>query len=272
MQSFQRIGFPPPLLGEHPVRLEVYEAWPSAFLLEKPAGFLVDPHPCYPSIPSIVEGLRKQIAENKTELLRYKGKVLRSVFSLEPELSGAVLYATEEESSSFLRNAIGSELFEFTYHLISASQISMESYYEVDLPVLFDLRSKTCRISHKQGKKAKTTFSRLHQNKDFDYWEAKTRYPRFHQLRLHAFEAGILILGEHLYAEVPMPSLRAVKHGKIKGDVHKPLSHHIALHLRGIEGPFSEPKNEGSRAQKQFIELPYSKSFTALRRQLLGLE
>jgi 23S rRNA-/tRNA-specific pseudouridylate synthase len=55
-------------------------------------------------------------------------------------------------------------------------------------------------ISHKTGKKSRTDFRFIENVGPYEHWQATTRFPRPHQIRLHAHECGIGIIGENLYA------------------------------------------------------------------------
>ncbi len=264
MQRFQNIGFPPPLLGPKPIRLALFKKAPGAFLLEKPAGFSGDIHPWYKDTPSIVEGLRLQITQEKPELADITGPIVRTAFALEPEVSGGIIYATEEGASAAIRNAVGSSQFTFTFHFITKTEKVLEATFTSELPFLAEDKLKRCRVTHKHGKKACTHFTRLLKEGLYELWEAKTTYPRFHQIRLHAFEAGIPILGETLYAEVPLLTLGDIKRRGVKGDKERPLYNHMAFHLAAIEGPW----DVAAEQDKSHFSIPYPSGLEALKRHL----
>lgn len=192
------IGFPKGLLCDRPVRFQVLANEAGWFVLQKSRGVPGQVHPWYKNKADVTSSIRSQIVAGKGELKRLGIGELFYICGPEPESSGPMLFAKNKASADFLSNAFGSNLFRFTFWLIARSKTS-ESRLQCDLPLLGHLSEPRALVSHRQGKKATTHFHRLRCGSDFSLWEAKTYLPRYHQIRLHAHEVGLSIVGESLY-------------------------------------------------------------------------
>ncbi len=92
-------------------------------------------------------------------------------------------------------------------------------------------------ISHRTGKKARTRFTRLREGGCLEMWQAETSYLRADQIRLHAVECGLAVVGENLYGNTP-PLSRADLPGKRRpGGTDHVLLHGPAIHLAELEAP-----------------------------------
>lgn len=164
--------------------------------LQKPAGVLIDAYPWYPDAPSIIYQLKQELAQGK--LTEYHLQNIYSIYSLEPEVTGVALIATDKQSSNDLRNQFGSDQILFRFILLSKSDLNADSLV-CELPIAKHYRENRVLVSSKTGKKSKTLFSLIAKQGKYQLWEAQTTYLRMHQIRLHAMECGINILGETLY-------------------------------------------------------------------------
>lgn len=245
------VGFPPPLLGDAPVRLPVLMRGDGWIALEKPVGVLIEAHPWYPRLPSLIGGLRKQLEAGKAELERLALKRAYGIYFLDPEIIGPALIATQLDMRDGLRNAHGSGQIIFRY-VFFALNAPAKTDLQCDLP-LAELKGEArMRVSHRHGKKASTVFRRIGHWSDLSEWEAVTCYPRPHQVRLHAMESGLRILGESIYGELDT----AYKPSKFRRYIPDTL----CLRLASVE--FKADEAEG------YIEVPEAGSWRALRRQL----
>jgi 23S rRNA-/tRNA-specific pseudouridylate synthase len=273
------IGFPAPLLGDKALRLRNLGHGENWLLLEKPAGIVCDAHPWYPKKASLTEALRKQAIEHKGELQPLWDKEIRSIFTIDQAMSGAIALSFGENAASQWRDRFGSGLLKFKFLILALEAKPIESALSSDLPILSDEGAPQCRISHRYGKKSFTQFKRLTQAPlpkglyaklspifntpealKFGLWEAETDYPRAHQIRLHAAESGILPLGEDFYTPHPFTlTLKDLNPKAQKGEVLTPLYPHVAVHLSAIEGLNESP-----------ISIPLPKNLDAFIAKILG--
>ncbi|MGF1450192.1 MAG: pseudouridine synthase [Opitutales bacterium] len=213
----EKIGFPPPLLGEAPERLQVFRwsADDGLLILEKPAGVLVDPHPWYPASPSLVAALARQVDAAKPELAPFGFERVHGVGVIDAEIEGAALIAANHQAGARWRDAYGSGQVEWVFECVARSfespqkalgkkggTIESAHAFECRLPLVGDPKQARTRVSHRFGKQARTRFQRLEPLSNeggWSLWKARTSYHRPHQLRLHALESGLRIAGESLY-------------------------------------------------------------------------
>ena len=186
------------MLLEKPVRLPVLENTPDLFALNKMPGLLGKPHPWFRDRRDVSSSIHDQISLGKGELERLHIEGAFIVYSPEPDVSGPILFAKHKSAADYLKNALGSDLFCFTYYLVTASRTDERSI-ECDLPITQDPIEPKAVISHKYGKKSSTRFNKINESDSLTLWRATTSLPRMDQIRLHAYEAGIPAVGENLY-------------------------------------------------------------------------
>jgi 23S rRNA-/tRNA-specific pseudouridylate synthase len=202
MSAPEAIGFPAPLLGEKTLRMRVVHASPGLVALLKPPGVAWDDHPWNPGRPHIMGAMREQLAAGKPELIALGIAKPASVHYIEPEVGGVALVADREtESLDKWRNAFGSEALTFTYRMLAITAGAPAEGGECPLPVAMHRSEARALISHVTGKKSLTKFKAVEKLGMWTMWEATTTLPRPHQVRLHAAEAGIVIVGETLYSQ-----------------------------------------------------------------------
>lgn len=243
------IGFPPPLLGAEPLRLPLLLAEAGLLALNLPGAMASDAHPLNPAGAKLVaHALREQLAAGKPELQRLGVEVIQSISYLEPECSGVALYATSRAATELWRNVYGSRQMGFRFLLVCEGAPNLPDELSCDLPIAPHRDGGRMLVSHKSGKKTHTVFRRLAVGKETmeekrnllpakALWEAVTDFPRPHQIRLHAFEAGLRLCGEALYATVPPLYLSDSKGLRRRPPAEEPLLNGPALHLAGITLP-----------------------------------
>ena len=236
MPEITKIGFPAGSLLETPLRMEVAACKNGVYaVLNKPADVLFDSYLGAPKCKSVMQALRAQ--EGKPELCRLGIKSPYSVCQIDCEMSGAALFAMDKEISAKLRNAAWSGMFELSYVFL-ARRSQADDSFDVDLPVYLPEEQPMWVVSHRFGKKAKTSFRRIDASGDYELWGATTESARPHQLRVHAADKGLKIVGETLYAKGGCVYLSS-----IKGDYRLPtgakkevpLYPHLAVHLSRIK-------------------------------------
>ncbi|MCC5807040.1 MAG: hypothetical protein JJU00_11995 [Opitutales bacterium] len=208
------IGFPVPLLGERPVRLPVLWHSPeaSALVIDKPGGVAVLPDNWYGRAPVLTYALNHQVEAGKPELRRMGlARELLAVHSLDPELSGPVLFTYDPEHLDLLRNALGSGFWRFTFRFVATGGGNAE-HLQCSLPLARHRGEPRVVVSHTTGKAAATVFRRVATiGGRYAEWEAETAYPRLHQLFVHARETGLSVCGDSRYGSSAVPSVADLK-------------------------------------------------------------
>lgn len=217
------IGFPAPLLGAVSVRLPVLCAGTGCVVLEKPAGL---------DWEKICAAFTAQLSSGKPEIVSLGITRAAAAWPLETEIAGAGILAERGEIYEAWRNAFGSALIEFAYEFFATENNVPADAFTCTLPVAKHDEKPLALISHATGKKSETRFRRLARHGRWSRWEARTNYPRFHQVRLHAAEAGLSIAGEKLYAAGETLTLAQFKpRGRLNKGEDRPLHDGICLRM-----------------------------------------
>lgn len=256
------IGFPPPLLGPNAVRLPLLGRSEGWVVLAKPAGVLVDPLPGRPGVPSLTTALRQQIQAGKPELSNWAAECVRGVYPLDEEITGPVVLALRENSAAALRNAYGSGFFRFTFRLVAQMDVRLEECV-CEAPIAYDSRRGMAIVTPRRGKKARTAFRMLARAGDFSLWEACTDYIRYGQVRLHARELGIRVVGDEAMGGVAAPVASVVNdrrrwNGRDEPYYRLPMVWLHAVALGGTGGTegwhetFIPPKGVGVFLKRRF--------------------
>lgn len=196
---------------------------------------LIDAYPWYPEVDCIIPRIKETLLKKGNGLAEYNLEHIYSVYNIEPEITGVALMATSKESMAFLRNEFGSEKMCFRFVLLGMSELEVDSV-ECDLPLAKHHRENRVIVSNKTGKKCRTSFNLLAKAGSLQLWEARTNFFRMHQVRVHAMESGISIVGEEEYAESRSPRSPAYKKGLLKKLGNPDLiSEGLCLHLSAVE-------------------------------------
>ncbi len=208
----QKIGFPPPLLGESPIRLPILCQAGGLSFLNKPPGIVAARSPREPRDENIETALRIQIDRQKPELCRLGFTSGRVLFPLPTECSGVLPVIHDADQVEFWTNAYGSGQLALHFFII-ALHSDLPDEQVCELPIATHFETGGALISHRTGKKSHTRFERIERHHRFDFWNATIMFLRLDQIRLHAFEVGLAIPGENIYLPpgatnpVPAPSL-----------------------------------------------------------------
>ncbi|MGJ8640856.1 MAG: hypothetical protein ACSHYA_15810 [Opitutaceae bacterium] len=227
------VGFPPPLMGEVPLRLAVLAETEDWLALDKPAGLAVREYPWDGSMPNLDSALNVQLQGGKPELARRGATMFGSVYYLDPEISGVVLFGKHRERLSELRNEFGSGDMDFRFIFISGPKPDgLEDEFTADAPLLpHNVKPKMIPSSAK-GKKSFTDFRLLAETDiGLTVWEAKTSFFRVHHVRAHAAVHGLPVLGDALYGDIESPLLSQLLPKKRGGGLKIPAYEGFALHL-----------------------------------------
>jgi len=257
------IGFPPPLLGERPRRLDVLAANDLWLALDKPSGIGTRAHP-WDTFPDLDAALNGQLEGGKPELQRTGATLFGSTYYLDPEISGVALFAKNREALAELRNQFGSGELRFTFQFVANTGESGEDKIIADAPLLAHRVKPKMIPSTAKGKKSLTRFTRLAAaDTGWALWQAEADFFRPQQIRAHAATHGIPLLGDSLYGGPTAPTLRQLQPRARRSDLDVRLFDGIAAHLSAVE----LPGESGGR-----IESPWPKAFELLLKRLgLGL-
>ncbi len=255
------ISFPPGYLGRDSFKFPLLADDDQLFAIAKPAGISCYQHEWTLGSPDISMALRRELLKEKPQLIRLGIRGLYRIFNLDAELSGVLLFAKNEESESLLKNAAGSSQLRYRFHLL-ASTDTEERSFACDLPLARHFTEKRMLVSHKTGKKCETRFRFLRPFGQYQLWEAETSELRPHQVRAHAAERGLNVVGENLYSDGGQVYLSRLKRGYLPGgDRERPIYSRICIHL--IEVEFDIPDHDFAP-----IAAPLSRRFATLLKRL----
>ncbi|HAV11897.1 MAG TPA: hypothetical protein DCX06_00160 [Opitutae bacterium] len=231
------VGFPPPLMGEKPLRLCVLAETEDWVALDKPAGLLVREYPWDGKRPNLDAALNTQLQAGKPELVRRGATLFGSVYYLDPVISGPALFGKGRESLAKLRNAFGSGDCAFRFIFVTGPKpVDLEDAFKADAPLLpHNVKPKMIPSSAK-GKKCSTEFRLLAESTHgWTVWEAGTTFFRPHQVRAHAAVHGLPVLSDGLYGGAEMPTLRDLQTRRRAGGLMTPAMDTIPLHLASCD-------------------------------------
>jgi hypothetical protein len=195
------IGFPEGWLRDKPVRLTVLANEPDWFAVNKLASLLGQAHPWFAGQADITAAIRSQAEAGKGELERLGISGCYYIYGPEFETPGPLLFAKNKSSANLIKNAIGSDQICFTHLFLTEAKVS-ESELICELPVAIHKDKPVAVVSHRFGKKSSTRFRKIKGSETLSLWEAATTHPRMNQIRLHAAELGIPILGDADYGRM----------------------------------------------------------------------
>lgn len=232
------LGFPEPLLGVDTWRVPVLSRGEGWWILFKPPGCLVAPDPRFPGMPSLTGAYEQQYREGKPEVLAWGVPRLRGVYWLDPEVCGPVLLCAPDGPLEEFRNQLGSEQYRFRFELLALDGGRPADEFTIDLPIQME-DDLEIRVSHRHGKKSQTSFRRLNRWGHMSLWEAVTPYPRPYQIRLHAHEGGLRVVGENRFGRVNQLYLSRLKRSfSPKGErEERPLWPGVAVRLANLSLP-----------------------------------
>ena len=229
------IGFPPPLLGEKPLRTPVISESEGWIAIEKPAEIGMRPHPWDETL-DLDKALNLQLQEGKPELLRRGASLFGSVYYLDPAISGVALFAKDRDTLAQLKNAFGSGDIRFTFYFITASTAGrLDDRLVADAPLLPHNVKPKMIPSTAKGKKSTTHFGRIDSSsKGWDLWKGSVCFFRPHQIRCHAATAGFPIMGDTTYGGPDAPLQRSVHPSKQRAGMSLKTFYGVALHLHEV--------------------------------------
>lgn len=261
------LGFPPPLLGDAALKLDA-QGIPSSWLaLEKPQGIKI--RATGDSTDQTILNLETALqAQAQRDLPSWKEWGIskdyrpKSIFTVDPEANAFGIWALNDAALEDLRNAFGSDKLTFTYQFLTRDTSDFGEEFEVFLPIAQHSRDPNrYLISSSTGKKAATDFRKIQHwpKHGIALWEASTTNARGHQIRVHAQECSLTLLGETIYGNEIGPSLADLKRRRISNreKASQPLWPGLNLHLSKLQGEvlpqtisFPPPKAMGTLLRK----------------------
>lgn len=264
MSADDFLSFPPETLVREPLRLPIIARGGDWLVLNKPPGVPWIPDAWIPRPTDLVREVRRQLREGKPQLARLGISAFDAIVGPDLVASGAVLCAATESEGDRLANAMGSGQIELTYRFVTMGRPA-QSEIVCDLPIAPHETEPRMLVSHSSGKKTLTTFRLEQRYRGYGVWTATTTFNRQHQIRLHAAESALPIVGESRYAKAAPIFLSEIKRNyRPAGDgtrVEHPLYGELCLHLARIAFP-------GADGKRVLVEVPLPKGFAVLLKKL----
>lgn len=256
------ISFPPDTLDPKPVRLPLIARGAEWFALAKPAGLPWRPDAWIPHTTDIVREVRNQLRAGKPQLVRLGIDAITGIAGPDLVASGVTLFARTSAAADHLANALGSGQVELTYTFLTRSRI-IDDAVTCELPLAPHPTEPRMIVSHALGKKTVTHFRHEKRFRGFGLWSATTTFDRMHQLRVHAAEVGLPIIGESRYGAVASVYLSEIKkdYRSTTWRAELPLYGELCLHLAKIT--FVD-----SGGTRRTVETPPPKPFAVLLKRL----
>ncbi|MDR2806739.1 MAG: hypothetical protein LBB11_01110 [Puniceicoccales bacterium] len=180
------------------------------------------------------------------------------IYPLDRELSGIMLWAKDDATTSILRNSFGSNEIKFCFTIVAKTVPTLADEMTCNLPIARHNCNDGMLISNTTGKKSLTKFKKIEVTKQYTLWSAETYFLRCHQVRLHAYEQGIPIFGEDFYGQTPIPCFSDLKSSaklNRKG-IFVPLYPSLCIHLSQIDFPLEN--------HRVFLQVPLPRKLDAM--------
>lgn len=241
------LTFPPNTFAESSTVLPVVFRGNGVAAFAKPAGIALDEHPWTGTRPTLCGEFRKRLALGQASAVALGVARPSAVLISDAEMSGVALLADRESGAlEKWRNAAGSGhlLFRFLFltkvsagtspRNVPADGGSAEEF-SCTLPVAAHFSEPRALVSRTTGKRSETRFSRLEKFGAVELWSAETAFLRLHQIRLHAAESGIPVVGDALYGgAAPIVNSAFSRRGRLNKGEERPIYAPLCLHLEKI--------------------------------------
>ena len=231
------IGFPAGMLGEYARRVTVIAGGPGWVALDKPGDVALEDHPWQEGAPTLLAGIRAQLAAGKPEMLRLGMAEPAVVLGTESEVAGIAILADRSGPLAAWREALGSGALTLVHELLARTEDAPAEGGLCDLPLRHDDVRRRTGVSHRSGKQAETRFAAGESLGAWRLWTATTALARWEQVRCHAQECGIRIAGELRYGRSGRVTLaETVRAGRLNKGGDHPLHRGILLRLAEVVG------------------------------------
>jgi RluA family pseudouridine synthase len=210
----------------------------SLLALDKPAGLLTSPDRYDAFRPNLMKLLHAAIAQQKPWVKERNLTYLSNAHRLDFETSGLILLAKSKPVLVALADLFGSEKPVKYYTALAAGEPPGDTF-EVDAPLApHPVRPEIMRVDAKNGKRSHTKFEVLENFPHFGYVLLKCELltGRTHQIRVHAAQVGLKIVGDALYGGKALWLSRLKKDFYLKpGREERPLISRVALHAERLQ-------------------------------------
>lgn len=165
-------------------------------VVNKPSGLLSQPNKeGDDSILSEVAKLDIQLSGGE-DPMRY-GLVHR----LDRDTSGVLILSKNQVSYQTLQDQFRERTVEKEYHFLATGFVK-KMQFSVDLPLGRHPKKRQTRMVQEDGRDALTHFKLIKlYGKKYSLWKATPKTGRTHQIRVHASESGLSILGDPHYSK-----------------------------------------------------------------------
>ena len=226
----------------------------AVIVVNKPSGLLVTPDRWDKGLPTIQDMLREYLRRNEDE----PHASLRVVHRLDRDTSGAVIFAKDVKSQSFLSKQFEAGEVTKTYHAIVTGRIPQPDGMITE-SLLESERKPGTMVVHKEGKKSITLFTVLERFHHFTLVEARPLTGRTHQVRVHFQSIGHPLALDAQYGSSEPVLLSKLKPGyKPKDGPEKPVIPRLPLHALRVA--FKEP----TEGKTLVVEAPLPKDFARM--------
>lgn len=169
----------------------VFENHDGLIFIDKPAGFST--HAADPHIPGIHEIYSQKLQQK-----------LWVTHRLDKTTSGSLCFATSEDKARELFKAFAEHRVRKKYLFVTDRK---SNFLEKEFSSFIEKRGKAFVSDQSQAANSKTAFKRLKGSPFFELWEALPESGKPHQIRLHASQIGLPILGDEIYGGTRFPHL-----------------------------------------------------------------
>lgn len=210
----------------------------SLLALDKPSGLLTSPDRCAADQPSLLKLLHAAIALHKPWAESHHVGYLMNAHRIDPDMSGAILFAKTKSAMVALANLFGSDR-PFQQYVALVQGEPDADQFDVDEPLApHPTKARLMRVDPRRGKRSRTT---LVVRERFTRWTLLTCLPqtnRLHQVRAHLRHVGLPIVADRLYGGRPLMLSRLKRDYQVKPDQdERPLIGRVALHVEQISLP-----------------------------------
>ncbi len=215
--------------------------------LEKPSHLLVSPEKQRADDPVLTKILQRDIKQGAAWNRERGYTFLDLLYTVDFEASGVVLFATDKDVFTAMRNLIGSRQVDFQFTVLSHGN-SPDDEFVVDLKLApHPTRRWMMRINRTKGKQSLTAVRIKERFRFGQLVECETQTLRPHQVRVHLQAADHPVMGDALYGgDILMLSQLKRKYRGKRTEVEKPLIDRAAIHLSktAFEHPVSGDRIE----------------------------
>ncbi len=128
---------------------------------------------------------------------------------LDKTTTGAMVFATTNESAKLLQEQFSKRLIEKEYYFVTDKNCK-DTTFTIDTCI--EKIDKIYTSTTDKQANSSTAFSWVSSHKKYHLWKAKPLSGKTHQIRLHAQNAGISILGDSIYGGSDYPFLLLHSH------------------------------------------------------------